>query len=125
MRCHSRDTSGKKIGKRSEIRHGRCLTAVERVLDRFTPAARREINEVGHIGGGNAKTESWAFKRRTIEKLRICPDRRHGCHLIDNDMGWKLAAQYGQQRDCRIVSSATQFRLTAESKEIEAGVGRR
>ena len=73
------------IGEGGEVRHRRRLRTVQRVLDRPAPAAGGEVDEVGHVTGGDLQAERRPLDVRALEELRVGPGRgvpRHLCQHV-------------------------------------------
>src|SRR5262249_44044537 len=84
------------------------------------PAAGPEIDEVGHVAGGNLDAKRVTFDRGTIEKLRVRPHRRHRGHLVDDDLGRRRIAKHREQCSRRVVASAlVDCRFTAFGDDVE------
>ena len=105
IRYDSCNATRKCIGQRREIRHRRRLAAVERILDRCAPAPGLEVDKARDIPGGDLQLQRLTFDRGAVDELVVRPHGRHGRHLIDRHIHWRLGAHYGDQRDSGIVSA--------------------
>jgi hypothetical protein len=80
------------------------------------------INEIRNIASGDTQAERVTLHRGAVKKLIVRPHRRHGGHLVDNDLVRGCIAQHRQEGDRRIVGAivdrghttlATKYRLTS------------
>ena len=74
-------------------------------------AAGFEIDEVGHVAGGNPQLQRRALDRGAVDELRMRHHRGDGGELVDDDAGRRLAAHNRQQRDRRIVAATLELEV--------------
>jgi hypothetical protein len=95
------------------------LAAVKRIENNRAEASGFEIDQVGHVAGGNAKAERGSFDRGAFEKLRVGPYRSDCRHLVDRDGRRRFVAYHRHQRDRRVVASL--LAMAAVRDQIERG----
>src|SRR5215469_8987046 len=68
IRLHQRDAARQQVGKRGEVGHCWCLTAIQWSLDRISPASSWKIDEVREVAGGDAQAQGVATQRVAVQK---------------------------------------------------------
>ena len=114
--------------ERIEVRQRRVLRAVERIEERLAPAARRRIDEVRRVSGGDLQSERIAGDRLALEEARVGERRGDRGEFVDDDLRRRVFPEHRQEVEpLGVASGLVDGRRAAGGDKIEArrAAGRR